>query len=221
MMSLLRSSGGDYGLQEDSINLVTGSVDSGLPILIGASHGYEAKTKMDIDDLGIWRRALSSEEVDAIFMYGSGGAPLTQALDPAPPPVDPMPTTLVAIYELEYDLRDTSGNDLHAALEDGGGASYDSFELGTYLTLNNIDLPGTFLTLPDSDLLDFGSTTDFTISFWHRTSTNYTDMEATIITNKDFDSGSNPGYTIVPTEGSSTIVPTAATGVIMTVLLGS
>eukprot|EP00584_Thalassiosira_punctigera_P006714 CAMPEP_0172541554 /NCGR_PEP_ID=MMETSP1067-20121228/12345_1 /TAXON_ID=265564 ORGANISM="Thalassiosira punctigera, Strain Tpunct2005C2" /NCGR_SAMPLE_ID=MMETSP1067 /ASSEMBLY_ACC=CAM_ASM_000444 /LENGTH=1422 /DNA_ID=CAMNT_0013327621 /DNA_START=40 /DNA_END=4309 /DNA_ORIENTATION=+ len=190
MMSLLKSPG---GLQEDPIHLVTGSVDSGLPILIGTSHDFEAKTKMDIDDLGIWRRALSSEEVDAIFMVGSGGAPLIQALDPVPPPVDPMPTTLVANYELEYDLRDTSGNDLDAALEDGGGASYDSFELGTYLTLNNVDLPGTFLTLPDSDLLDFGSTTDFTISFWHRTST---DMEASIITNKNFDSGSNPGYTI-------------------------
>lgn len=51
-MSLLRSSGGSWSLQEDSIASVVGSVDSGLSILIGASHGYTAKTKMDIDDLG-------------------------------------------------------------------------------------------------------------------------------------------------------------------------
>ena len=94
----------------------------------------------------------------------SGGVPLTHAMDPLPPPEDPMPKTLVANYELEGDLSDTSGNDLDATLMDSGGAFYDSSDLGTHLNLNNVNVPaGTFLTLPDSDLLDFGNTTDFTM----------------------------------------------------------
>lgn len=85
-------------------------------------------------------------------------------MNPVLPPEDPMPNTIVANYELEGDLSDTSGNDLDAVLTDNGGATYESSDVGLHLNLNNDNVPaGTFLTLPDSDLLDFGSTKDFTM----------------------------------------------------------
>ena len=95
---------------------------------------------MDIDDLGIWRRALRSEEVEAIFFAGySSGKPLVQAFDPiVPPPVDPQPTALIANYELESDLTDTSRNGLDAIVTDGGGVTYGSSTSGTHLSLDNI-----------------------------------------------------------------------------------
>ena len=152
---------------------------------------------MDIDDLGIWRRALRSEEVEAIFFAGySSGKPLVQAFDPiVPPPVDPQPTALIANYELESDLADTSGNGLDATLTDGGGVTYGSTTSGTHLSLDNINPPAkSYATLPDSALLDFGSTTNFTVSFWQRT--NVVVSDPSIVTNKNFGSGYNPGWTV-------------------------
>ena len=73
---------------------------------------------MNIDDLGIWRRALSSEEVDSIYRVGLEGQNLLKAMEtPLPSDVDPVPSGhLIANYELESDVKDTSGNSLDATL---------------------------------------------------------------------------------------------------------
>ena len=171
-----------------------------LPILIGGSHGsYTGKTKMDIDDLGIWRRALSSEEVDAIFQEGRYGKQLLNAMDPLPPEKDLMPNTLIANYELEGSFQDSSSNGLDATLEDGGGASFGTSVSGSHFTLDNINAPAkSFATVPESSLLDF-STANFTISFWHRSNIDYSSLpgsDPSIVTNKNWYSGSNPGFTV-------------------------
>ena len=73
---------------------------------------------MDMDDLGIWRRALSSTEVDSIYTVGLEGKQLITAMDtPVPNDIDPVPSGhLIANYELESDVKDTSGNSLDATL---------------------------------------------------------------------------------------------------------
>ena len=58
---------------------VTGPIDSGLSVNIGQdgtgayTDGGSAEMVVNLDDLGIWRRALSSGEVGAIYNAGLGG----------------------------------------------------------------------------------------------------------------------------------------------------
>jgi len=156
---------------------------------------------MDMDDLGIWRRALSSKEVDSIYTVGLEGKQLITAMDtPIPNDVDPVPSGhLIVNYELESDVKDTSGNSLDAILEDGGGISFGTSDSGSYLTLDNINAAAkSFATLPESSHLDF-STGNFTIAFWHRTSVDYSTVspsDVSIVTNKNFQSGGNAGFTV-------------------------
>ena len=152
---------------------------------------------------GIWKRALSSEEVDSIYTAGLDGIQLLNAMDPPDvPPVDPVPTdSLIANYELEADTKDTSGNGLDATLEDGGGVAFATSESGSYLSFDNINAPAkSFATLPDSSLLDFDlSLSNFTVAFWHRTSIDFSTIspgDVSIVTNKNWQSGSNPGFTV-------------------------
>jgi hypothetical protein len=74
-MSLLRSNAGVYLLQEDSISALTGSLSTGKKIRIGTSHQTSGArfTKMKLDDLGIWARALSLQEVEQIWAAGRNG----------------------------------------------------------------------------------------------------------------------------------------------------
>lgn len=165
-MSLLRSIGGSYDIQEDDISSLSGSINSGLPIRIGTSHGYLEFTKMDLDDLGVWNRALSSEEVDAIYFAGRMYSKnLLEAFDPPPlPPIEDMPSTIIAKYEFENTLLDTSGNNLHGIFERGEGFSFQGTPDGLHLNLANADsLTKTYVSLPESGLLDFGSAADFTM----------------------------------------------------------
>ena len=152
---------------------------------------------------GIWKRALSSEEVDSIYTAGLDGIQLLNAMDPPEvPPIDPVPTdSLIANYELEADAKDTSGNGLDATLEDGGGVAFATSESGAYLSFDNINAPAkSFATLPDSSLLDFDlSLANFTVAFWHRTSVDFSTIspgDVSIVTNKNWQSGSNPGFTV-------------------------
>lgn len=140
---------------------------------------------MDMDDLGIWRRALSSEEVEAIFIAGRDhGKQLITCMEPLTNEKVPMPNTLIANYELESDIRDSSSNNLDLVLEDGGGVSFDTSASGSHLTLDNINPSAkSFATVPDTSLLDFDSV-DFTISFWSRTSAPLSGIDPSIVSNK-------------------------------------
>lgn len=51
-MSIIRSVGASYDINEDTISTLSGSVSSG-PIKIGTSTGYSDFTKMDLDDVRI------------------------------------------------------------------------------------------------------------------------------------------------------------------------
>eukprot|EP00956_Cyclotella_meneghiniana_P005795 scaffold7527_cov54-Cyclotella_meneghiniana.AAC.4 len=199
-MSLLRSDKGSYVLQEDSISTLTGSLSTSNKIRIGTSHeGCLADfTKMDLDDLGIWSRALSSEEVDSIWMAGrKKGLDIMQVNKAPNTDNSPRPGNMIAKYDFENEFIDSSVNDLAGELTDGGGVSFGSSTEGYYLNLNNIDFEQkSFVTLPSSSLLEFGSETPFTVAVWVRTTADFSSSNPSIISNKDWRSGKNPGWTL-------------------------
>lgn len=126
--------------------------------------------------LGIWSRALSSEEVDAIFVAGrSYGRNILEAFDPLlyyeSYPAEPMPATIIASYDFEANLMDSSGNDLTGEYSDGEGFTFESTLDGHHLNLNNTNrLAPSFVTLPDSEQLDFGASFDFTMYVYYDSS---------------------------------------------------
>ena len=200
-MSLLRSDMGSYALQEDPISTLTGSLSTNHKIRIGTSHeGCGASyTKMDLDDLGIWSRALSSEEVEGIWMAGrKKGLNLLQAYDSPNTNDSPRPTGMVAKYDFENDFLDSTSNDLAGVLTDGGGMMFQTSAEGYYMNLNNVDFAQkTFVTLPSSSLLDFAVDTPFTVAAWVRTAASFSFGRTAIVSNQDWTSGYyNPGWTI-------------------------
>jgi hypothetical protein len=199
-MSLLQSDKSSYILQEDSIAALAGSLSTNMKIRLGTSHedcgaGF---TKMDLDDLGIWSRALSSEEVMMIWVSGrKNGFNILQAYDSPNTNDSPRPSAMVAKYDLENDPLDSTANDLAGVLTDGGGLSFESSADGYHLNLNNVDFSQkSYVILPSSSLLDFGADTPFTLAVWVRSSNDFSSGGTSIISNKDWSSGSNPGWTL-------------------------
>eukprot|EP00956_Cyclotella_meneghiniana_P029363 scaffold70782_cov63-Cyclotella_meneghiniana.AAC.2 len=197
-MSLLRSNKGSYVLQEDSISTLTGSLDTSNKIRIGTSHEGCSFTKMDLDDLGMWSRALSSEELESIWMAGRQRGLDIMQVDKAPNTNDSArPGNMIAKYDFENEFFDSSENDLAGVLSDGGGVSFGSSIEGYYLSINNADVEQkSFVTLPSSSLLEFGSETPFTVAVWVRTTADFSSGGPSIISNKDWKSGKNPGWTL-------------------------
>eukprot|EP00804_Cyclotella_cryptica_P007729 CCRYP_001349-RA/>CCRYP_001349-RA protein AED:0.03 eAED:0.03 QI:702/0.83/0.76/1/0.83/0.84/13/138/1465 len=201
-MSLLRSDKGSYVLQEDMIGSLTGSLSTNLKIRIGTSHQEcgASFTKMDLDDLAIWKRAISSEEVERIWMAGrKEGYNVINAQDsPNSNRSVPRPQAMIAKYDFESDLDDSTSNNLHGALIDGGGMVYSSTNEGYHMNLNNHDFQQkSFVTLPRSSLLDFGTNTSFTMYIIVAAYTPWQDFSSggpSIISNKDWKSGRNPGW---------------------------
>jgi hypothetical protein len=166
-MSLLQSDKSSYILQEDSIAALAGSLSTNMKIRLGTSHedcgaGF---TKMDLDDLGIWSRALSSEEVMMIWVSGrKNGFNILQAYDSPNINDSPRPSAMVAKYDLENDPLDSTANDLAGVLTDGGGLLFESSADGYHLNLNNVDFSQkSYSILPSSSLLGFGADTPFTV----------------------------------------------------------
>ena len=198
-MSLLRSDKGSYILQEDSISTLTGSLSTGNKIRIGTDHRDcgASFTKMDLDDLGIWSRALSSEEVEQIWMAGrKSGFNVLQAYDSPNGNDSSRPTGMVAKYDFENDFLDSTANDLAGVLTDGGGLAFEHVSDGYYICLNNELAEKTFVTLPSSSLFDFGADMPFSVAVWVRTTADFSSGGPSIVANKDWNSGRNPGWTL-------------------------
>ena len=104
------------------------------------------------------------------------------------------PGNMIAKYDFENEFVDSSVNDLAGELTDGGGVSFGLSTEGYYLNLNNVDFEQkSFVTLPSSSLLEFGSETSFTVAVWLRTTADFSSSNPSIISNKDWRSGTNPG----------------------------
>jgi len=64
-----------------------GTLDTTLPVNIGqdGTGEYAVTAAVDIDDLGVWRRALSPAEANAIYLVGASGASFAAAVQPVKP----------------------------------------------------------------------------------------------------------------------------------------
>lgn len=91
-----------------------------------------------------------------------------------------------------YTFDDTLDSSLDSALHGtvgGGSVAYLDGKVGRALTLDGVD---DYVALPNVADFNFG-TGDFTITFWYRVSGDQSGTPA-IITNKDWNSGLNPGW---------------------------
>ena len=143
-----------------------------------------------IDDVAIWRRAITPEEMRSIHRKGLIGANVEErALDEG----------LVTYLPFDGDFWDRSGKGHHGLPV--GNPSFGQGLLGGALSVSSVKDGSSFnyLTLGSPADLNFGRDTDFTLSFWTRF-TNWTG-DPVFIGNKDWRSGGNQGW-VVATAGN-------------------
>ncbi len=148
-----------------------------------------------MDDLGIWRRALSADEAKAIYRAGLDGLDLSQAQ--AAPPVG---QDLVAYLGFENNLTDGSGRNNNGTAV--GTVPFVAGRVGQGVKVVTAGSSFNYVTLGRPADLDFGTTTSFTIAFWAKLNS-WTD-DPSFVSNKDWDSGSSVGY-VLATDGDGRI----------------
>jgi hypothetical protein len=169
-------------------------IEPGLPLNVGqdgtgeyTENGNAGIDDGTLDDLAIWRRAITGEEVLTIYRKGAlFGANVQQ---PA------ITDSLIVHLPFDGDFQDRSGRGNHgqamgtpgftAGLVGTQALSYSSRKEGNsfnYVTLGSV---------PD---LQFGADLDYSVSFWTRFTT-WTGDPA-FIGNKDWSSGGNQGWVI-------------------------
>jgi len=147
----------------------------------------------DFDDIGIWRRVLSLQEVQNIFAKGNTGQDLTKASFVAP--LDKAVSDNLVVYlPFENSLGDSSGHGNNGAAV--GDISFAAGKVGA--NAMHIGATAGYVTLGTPADLNFGVDTDFTIAFWAQA--NAWGSDPSFIANKDWDSGSNIGY-VLATDG--------------------
>ncbi len=111
-----------------SLANVTGSIDSGLPVNIGQdgtglyTDTGSAEMVVNLDDLGIWRRALSSGEISAIYTAGLGGTNIVNV--PSPPVTEPPVLTLTKEAGNTLTLSWTSSGTLYETSSLSGNGNW-------------------------------------------------------------------------------------------------
>jgi alkaline phosphatase D len=138
-----------------------------------------------LDDLGIWRRAISSEEVQEIFRKGLAGANIQQ----------PDPTVGLVLYlPFDGDSWDRSGHGNHGRRV--GNPNYAPGRIGGSISVSSLKEGTSFnyVTVGAPSDLQFDASTSFTVSLWTRI-TNWTG-DPVLIGNKNWSSGGNQGWVI-------------------------
>ncbi len=143
-----------------------------------------------MDDVAIWRRAITVDEMRSIYHKGLIGANVQErALDDG----------LVTYLPFDGDFWDRSGKGHHGIPV--GNPSFVKGTLGSALSVSSLKDGSSFnyVTLGSPAELNFGRDTDFTVSFWTRF-TNWSG-DPSLIGNKDWRSGGNQGW-MVATAGN-------------------
>jgi hypothetical protein len=171
----------------------TGTIDSGLPINIGqdgkgtyTDGGAVGNDNTMIDDVAIWRRALSDADVQVVFNKGSAGTSFA-----APSITD----DLAAHLKFDGDLKDASSNGVNGTSV--GTTSFGQGKVGSGALVVSSKKDGTsfnYVTLGMPGALQFGTNTDLTVSFWGKMDTWTADPS--FVANKDWNSGGNIGFVI-------------------------
>lgn len=143
-----------------------------------------------IDDVAIWRRAITPDEMRSIYRKGLIGANVEQR---------PLDEALVAYLPFDGDYWDRSGKGTHGIPV--GNPTFAPGVVGSALSVSSLKdgRSFNFVTLGSPTNLNFGKDTDFTLSFWTRF-TNWTG-DPVFIANKDWRSGGNQGW-VVATAGN-------------------
>ena len=168
------------------------TISPGLPTNIGqdgsgtyTDGGTVTITDGTLDDLGIWRRAISTEEVQEIYRKGLAGANIQQ----------PDPTADLVLYlPFDGDSWDRSGNGNHARRV--GNPNYAPGRIGGSIAVSSLKEGTSFnyVTVGAPADLQFDASTSFTVSLWTRI-TNWTG-DPVLIGNKNWSSGGNQGWVI-------------------------
>ncbi len=138
-----------------------------------------------IDDVAIWRRALSAEELLSIHRKGLVGSNVQQRS---------IAEGLVAYLPFDGDLWDRSGRGNHGIPV--GSPNFAQGKLGAAMAVTSLK-DGTsfhYVTLGRPAGLQFGTNVDFTVSFWTRF-TNWSG-DPVLVGNKDWRSGGNQGWAV-------------------------
>ena len=108
------------------------------------------------------------------------------------------------VFYLSFDdtIEDGSGNGVEVSVE-GTPVSVEG-AIGAAFEFDDTADPHQYLILEDVEALQFGETADFSVSLWLRTESPLTDnqdnggtnFDPAIISNKDWNSGGNPGWVI-------------------------
>lgn len=190
---------GQLSLSTDISNIAS-TIDAGLATNIGqdGTGTYFDFTVMEMDDLGIWRRALVSSEVTAIYNEAQQGIPLAGLTDDY---VD------LAADRVLFLPLDGDATDLSSAGNDGtvnGAPVYTTGQDAQALELLDTANPHQYVDLGNPSSLQFGTTQDFTVAAWVNNLGGFTDNRSiggsandpAIMSNKNWQAGGNTGWVI-------------------------
>ncbi|MEQ9287835.1 MAG: LamG-like jellyroll fold domain-containing protein [Cyclobacteriaceae bacterium] len=174
----------DAAADSKDLSLLQGNLsDPALPFTImnDATGAYNQSRDFEasLDDILIYDRVISAAEVADLHANG-------YSIDPA---------LGASVYlPFDSDLNDASGNDLHAT--NGGTADAEFVKDGVRGDVAFFPV-ASHAQLPLDPKLDFGAN-DFSFAFWVKIDNNTlsTTSDPSIISNKDWGSGSNTGFVL-------------------------
>jgi alkaline phosphatase D len=173
------------------------TISPGLPTNIGqdgtGTYTDNRTVSMEdgtIDDVAIWRRSITPEEIQQIRNKGLAGANVQER---------GLNQDLVVWLPFDGDASDRSGRGNHGVRI--GNPRYVPGHTGGALAVSSVANGSSFnyVTLGSPADLQFGRTTAFSVSFWTRF-TNWTG-DPVLVGNKDWRSGGNQGW-VVATAGN-------------------
>jgi hypothetical protein len=138
-----------------------------------------------IDDVAIWRRALSATEVAKVYELGQAGQDVESKL---------ITDDLVLHLTFDGNLTDTSGRGNNGTAV--GAPGFGAGQIGSSLVFTSKKDGSSFnyVTLGSPSDLNFSSNVNFSVSFWAKL-TNWVG-DPSFVANKDWGSGNNRGWVI-------------------------
>ncbi len=168
------------------------TVSPGLPTNIGqdgrgnyTDNSTVSMVDGTIDDVAIWRRSITSDEILGIYRKGQFGANVQEKA---------LSESLVAWLPLDYDTSDRSGRGNHGVR--AGNPRFVEGRSGGAIAVTSITNGSSFnyVSLGAPADLQFGKDISFSVSLW-TSFTNWTGDPA-FIGNKDWRSGGNQGWAV-------------------------
>lgn len=142
-----------------------------------------------LDDVAVWNRSLTDDEVLTLFGYGSFGDSFLTG-----------PTTegLAVHLKFDGDFADASGNNNNGTAV--GAPTFSAGRVGQAASLLTRKPQGTFnyVTLGNGPKVRFGDSTNFSVGFWAKL--NEWASDPAFLSNKDWGSGGNIGW-VIATDG--------------------